>query len=107
MIQFLVLLVIEGIPLLHLEFAIGQRLRRAGLGVQATGHPYLTDIGRKHFAELMFDTVLQQTLLVAFMCAGVASMCASLTISLYYNIVIAWVLWYFFNSFQELLPWSQ
>lgn len=62
MIPFLVLLVLEGISLLYLEFAIGQRLRRAGLGVWATVHPYLTGIGRKHFAELMFDAVLQQTL---------------------------------------------
>uniref|UniRef100_A0A671UEK5 Transporter n=1 Tax=Sparus aurata TaxID=8175 RepID=A0A671UEK5_SPAAU len=82
MIPFLILLVLEGIPLLHLEFAIGQRLRRGSLGVWATIHPYLTGI-------------------------GVASMCVSLTISLYYNTIIAWILWYLFNSFQETLPWSQ
>jgi len=45
MIPFLILLVLEGIPLLHLEFAIGQRLRRGGLGVWAQIHPYLTGIG--------------------------------------------------------------
>uniref|UniRef100_A0A8C9WYQ7 Transporter n=1 Tax=Sander lucioperca TaxID=283035 RepID=A0A8C9WYQ7_SANLU len=82
MIPFLILLVLEGIPLLHLEFAIGQRLRRGSLGVWATIHPYLTGI-------------------------GIASMCVSLTISLYYNTIMAWILWYFFNSFQEPLPWSQ
>lgn len=49
MIPFLILLVLEGIPLLHLEFAIGQRLRRGSLGVWATIHPYLTGIGRKRF----------------------------------------------------------
>lgn len=38
--------------------------------------------------------------------AGIASMCVSLTISLYYNTIIAWILWYLFNSFQEPLPWS-
>lgn len=48
MIPFLILLVLEGIPLLHLEFAIGQRLRRGSLGVWATIHPYLTGIGEKH-----------------------------------------------------------
>ncbi|KAI3360939.1 hypothetical protein L3Q82_013151 [Scortum barcoo] len=82
MIPFLILLVLEGIPLLHLEFAIGQRLRRGSLGVWASIHPYLTGI-------------------------GIASMCVSLTISLYYNTIIAWILWYFFNSFQDPLPWSQ
>ncbi|TSK34715.1 Sodium-dependent neutral amino acid transporter B(0)AT1 [Bagarius yarrelli] len=38
---------------------------------------------------------------------GIASMCVSLLVSLYYNTIIAWVMWYFFNSFQEPLPWSQ
>ncbi|KAJ4931568.1 hypothetical protein JOQ06_025863 [Pogonophryne albipinna] len=82
MIPFLILLVLEGIPLLHLEFAIGQRIRRGGLGVWSAIHPYLTGI-------------------------GIASMCVSLMISLYYNTIIAWILWYFFNSFQDPLPWSQ
>lgn len=50
MIPFLILLVLEGIPLLHLEFAIGQRLRRGSLGVWATIHPYLMGIGKKHLA---------------------------------------------------------
>uniref|UniRef100_A0A8C5CSY3 Transporter n=1 Tax=Gadus morhua TaxID=8049 RepID=A0A8C5CSY3_GADMO len=82
MIPFLILLVVEGIPLLYLEFAIGQRIRRGGLGVWSTIHPYLSGI-------------------------GVASMCVSLLISLYYNTIIAWILWYLFNSFQDPLPWSQ
>uniref|UniRef100_A0AAQ5ZC89 Solute carrier family 6 member 19 n=1 Tax=Amphiprion ocellaris TaxID=80972 RepID=A0AAQ5ZC89_AMPOC len=37
----------------------------------------------------------------------IASMCISLTVSLYYNTIIAWIMWYFFNSFQDPLPWSQ
>ncbi|CAL8248790.1 unnamed protein product [Lota lota] len=82
MIPFLILLVVEGIPLLYLEFAIGQRLRMGSLGVWSTVHPYLTGV-------------------------GIASMCVSLLISLYYNTIIAWILWYLFNSFQDPLPWSQ
>ena len=46
MIPFLILLVVEGIPLLYLEFAIGQRIRRGGLGVWSTIHPYLSGIGK-------------------------------------------------------------
>uniref|UniRef100_A0A672LQM5 Sodium-dependent neutral amino acid transporter B(0)AT1-like n=1 Tax=Sinocyclocheilus grahami TaxID=75366 RepID=A0A672LQM5_SINGR len=38
---------------------------------------------------------------------SIASMCVSFLVSLYYNTIIAWVMWYFFNSFQEPLPWSQ
>ncbi|KAK1172254.1 sodium-dependent neutral amino acid transporter B(0)AT1-like [Acipenser oxyrinchus oxyrinchus] len=82
MIPFLILLVLEGIPLLHLEFAIGQRLRKGSVGVWTAIHPYMAGV-------------------------GIASMCVSFLVSLYYNTIIAWVMWYFFNSFQDPLPWSQ
>ncbi|TNN86072.1 Sodium-dependent neutral amino acid transporter B(0)AT1 [Liparis tanakae] len=44
MIPFLILLVLEGIPLLYLEFAIGQRLRMGSVGVWSSIHPYLTGV---------------------------------------------------------------
>ena len=34
-------------------------------------------------------------------------MFVSFMVGIYYNTIIAWVMWYFFNSFQEPLPWSQ
>ena len=46
MIPFLILLVLEGIPLLHLEFAIGQRLRKGSVGVWRSINPCLTGIGK-------------------------------------------------------------
>ncbi|KAM4027675.1 sodium-dependent neutral amino acid transporter B(0)AT1 isoform 2-T2 [Anomaloglossus baeobatrachus] len=45
MIPFLILLVFEGIPLLHLEFAIGQRLRKGSVGVWSSIHPTLKGVG--------------------------------------------------------------
>lgn len=51
MIPFLILLVLEGIPLLHLEFAIGQRLRKGSVGVWRTINPYLTGIGKQRPLE--------------------------------------------------------
>ncbi|XP_010132541.1 PREDICTED: sodium-dependent neutral amino acid transporter B(0)AT1-like, partial [Buceros rhinoceros silvestris] len=81
MIPFLILLVLEGIPLLHLEFAIGQRLRKGSVGVWSSIHPTLKGV-------------------------GIAAMFVSFLVGLYYNTIIAWVMWYFFNSFQEPLPWS-
>ncbi|XP_035285425.1 sodium-dependent neutral amino acid transporter B(0)AT1-like [Anguilla anguilla] len=82
MIPFLILLVLEGIPLLHLEFAIGQRLRKGSVGVWTSIHPYLGGV-------------------------GIASMLVSFLVGLYYNTIMAWVMWYLFNSFQDPLPWSQ
>ncbi|XP_060110360.1 sodium-dependent neutral amino acid transporter B(0)AT1-like [Heteronotia binoei] len=81
MIPFLILLVLEGIPLLHLEFAIGQRLRRCSVGVWSSVHPSLKGV-------------------------GITALMVSFLVGLYYNTIIAWVMWYFFNSFQEPLPWS-
>ena len=46
MIPFLILLVLEGMPLLHLEFAIGQRLRKGSVGVWTSIHPYLGGVGQ-------------------------------------------------------------
>ncbi|XP_056154177.1 sodium-dependent neutral amino acid transporter B(0)AT1-like [Lampris incognitus] len=82
MIPFLILLVLEGTPLLLLEFAIGQRLRMGSVGVWRAISPYLTGV-------------------------GIASMLVSFLVGLYYNTILAWILWYLFNSFQDPLPWSQ
>ncbi|KAI9531892.1 hypothetical protein NQZ68_037126 [Dissostichus eleginoides] len=82
MIPFLILVVLEGIPLLYLEFAIGQRLRKGSVGVWSAISPYLAGV-------------------------GVASMIVSFVVGMYYNTIMAWMIWYFFNSFQSPLPWSQ
>lgn len=56
MIPFLILLVLEGIPLLHLEFAIGQRLRKGSFGVWAAVNPRLAGIGKQHFCIAIAST---------------------------------------------------
>jgi len=33
-------------------------------------------------------------------------MAVSFLVGLFYNTILAWILWYFFHSFQEPLPWS-
>lgn len=40
------------------------------------------------------------------MSTGLGSFSVSFLISLYYNTVLTWVLWYLLNSFQHPLPWS-
>uniref|UniRef100_I3JAU6 Transporter n=1 Tax=Oreochromis niloticus TaxID=8128 RepID=I3JAU6_ORENI len=82
LIPYLILLVLEGMPLLLLEFAIGQRLRKGSVGVWRAISPYLTGV-------------------------GIASMLVSFMVALYYNTLIAWIMWYFFNSFQDPLPWTK
>uniref|UniRef100_UPI00398F1AC3 sodium-dependent neutral amino acid transporter B(0)AT3-like n=1 Tax=Pristiophorus japonicus TaxID=55135 RepID=UPI00398F1AC3 len=81
LIPYLIALIFEGIPLLHLELAIGQRLRKGSVGVWSSISPYLGGV-------------------------GIASMLASFLVGLYYNNILAWTLWYFFHSFEEPLPWK-
>ncbi|XP_059899555.1 sodium-dependent neutral amino acid transporter B(0)AT3-like [Gadus macrocephalus] len=82
LIPYLIALVFEGLPLLYLEMAIGQRLRMGSIGVWTSISPFLGGV-------------------------GMASMAVSFLVSLFYNTILAWVLWYFFHSFQDPLPWSQ
>uniref|UniRef100_A0A3Q3X9S5 Transporter n=1 Tax=Mola mola TaxID=94237 RepID=A0A3Q3X9S5_MOLML len=82
LIPYLIALVFEGIPLLYLELAIGQRLRKSSIGVWNSISPLLGGV-------------------------GIASMIVSFLVSLFYNTIMAWVIWYFFHSFQNPLPWSQ
>ncbi|CAK8683357.1 sodium-dependent neutral amino acid transporter B(0)AT3-like [Clavelina lepadiformis] len=81
LIPYFIMLILEGIPLFYMEIAIGQRLKRGSVGVWNHIHPYLGGV-------------------------GVASMVVCFLIALYYNMIIAWALYYFFNSFQSSLPWS-
>lgn len=45
LIPYLIALVFEGIPLFHIELAIGQRLRRGSVGVWKAISPYLGGVG--------------------------------------------------------------
>jgi SNF family Na+-dependent transporter len=74
-------MVIEGIPLMLLEFAIGQKFRMTAISVWKNIHPALFGV-------------------------GVASLVVSLFLCVYYVVVIAWCLFYFFVSMQPDLPWK-
>ena len=72
---------IEGIPLMLLEFAIGQKFRMSAMRVWKDIHPSLFGV-------------------------GLASLVVSLFLCIYYVVVIAWCLFYFFISMQPDLPWK-
>lgn len=82
LIPYFVMLAIEGIPIFYLELAIGQRLRKGAIGVWNQVSPYLAGI-------------------------GISSAVVSFNVALYYNTIIAWCLFYFVQSFQSKLPWSE
>ncbi|XP_059195564.1 sodium- and chloride-dependent transporter XTRP3-like [Centropristis striata] len=81
MIPYLIMLVLEGVPLFYLELAIGQKMSLGSIGAWSAISPYLGGV-------------------------GLASVVTSLYLCLYYNIINAWSFWYLFHSFQSVLPWA-
>lgn len=72
---------IEGIPLMLLEFAIGQKFRMTAVSLWKNIHPALFGV-------------------------GLASLAVSLFLCVYYIVVIAWCFFYLFISMQTDLPWE-
>ncbi|XP_065093883.1 sodium-dependent neutral amino acid transporter B(0)AT3 isoform X2 [Ochlerotatus camptorhynchus] len=81
LIPFMIMLILEGIPLFLIELGMGQRMRLGALGVWNTIHPWLGGI-------------------------GISSCIVTLFVAIYYNVIITWCFYYFFNSFQVTLPWA-
>ncbi|XP_053105538.1 sodium-dependent neutral amino acid transporter B(0)AT3-like isoform X1 [Hemicordylus capensis] len=81
LIPYILALVLQGIPVFLIELAIGQRLRKGSIGVWNVISPYLGGV-------------------------GYCSLVTSFLVSLYYNMLLALVIWYLANSFRVPLPWS-
>lgn len=82
LVPYFILLLLIGIPLFFLELAVGQRIRRGSIGVWNYVYPRLGGI-------------------------GVSSLIVCGFVGLYYNVIIGWSIFYFFQSFQYPLPWSE
>ena len=81
LIPYFIMMVIEGIPLFYIEFAIGQRFRRSAPGAWARIHPALKGI-------------------------GISCIVISILMCIYYVCVIAWSFFYLFVSMAKTLPWT-
>lgn len=46
LVPYLVMLIVEGMPLLYLELAVGQRMRQGSIGAWKTISPYLGGVGK-------------------------------------------------------------
>ena len=69
------MMLLEGMPLLLLELGIGQKMRTGSLGVWNRVHPYLGGIG-------LGSTVI------------------AVVVGCYYNMIIAWCLFYLYYSMR-------
>ncbi|KAJ8273170.1 hypothetical protein GJAV_G00098420 [Gymnothorax javanicus] len=82
LIPYLIMLVVEGVPLFYMELAIGQKMRLGCIGAWSTISPYMGGV-------------------------GIASVVISVYLCVYYNVIVAWAFWYLFHSFQAVLPWGE
>ncbi|XP_035482308.1 sodium- and chloride-dependent GABA transporter ine [Scophthalmus maximus] len=81
LVPYLFMLLVLGIPLLHMELTVGQYTRRGPVHALANVCPLLKGV-------------------------GMASVAISFILCTYYNVVITWALYYLFSSFQAQLPWQ-
>lgn len=81
LIPYLIMLFAEGMPILYLEFAIGQKMQKGTVIVWNEINPLLGGI-------------------------GLASAVTSFNVAIYYNAIIMWCFFYLFHSFQSPLPWA-
>uniref|UniRef100_A0A3Q0QTR1 Solute carrier family 6 member 16b n=1 Tax=Amphilophus citrinellus TaxID=61819 RepID=A0A3Q0QTR1_AMPCI len=79
---YILLMLVVGIPLFFLELAAGQAIRQGSIGVWKHISPKLSGIGYSSCVVCFF-------------------------VALYYNVILAWSLFYLGNSFQYPLPWEQ
>ncbi|XP_034563367.1 sodium-dependent neutral amino acid transporter B(0)AT2-like [Notolabrus celidotus] len=78
---YVLLMLLVGIPLFFLELAAGQAIRQGSIGVWKYISPRLEGIGYSSCVVCFF-------------------------VALYYNVILAWSLFYLGNSFQNPLPWQ-
>lgn len=82
LIPYFVMLFVCGIPLLLMELAVGQFTRRGPIGAIEKLCPF-------------------------FKGAGVGTVIMSFLLGTYYNVIIAWAIYYLFQSFTSELPWRK
>ncbi|XP_061823544.1 sodium-dependent neutral amino acid transporter B(0)AT2-like isoform X2 [Nerophis lumbriciformis] len=79
---YVVMMLVVGTPLFFLELAAGQAIRQGSIGVWKYISPRLVGIGYSSCVVCFF-------------------------VALYYNVILAWSLFYLGNSFQSPLPWTK
>jgi len=81
LVPYFIMLALCGIPLLFMELAVGQYTRRGPIGALDKLCPILKG-------------------------AGVGTVFISFFLCTYYNVILAWAMFYLVSSFQHPLPWT-
>ena len=81
LVPYTLVLILIGMPLFALELFVGQKFQVGPLHAWQKIHPSLGGLGW-------------------------TSCLATFFVALYYNVIVAWSLWYLFHSFSPRLPWA-
>ncbi|EZA57571.1 hypothetical protein DMN91_002910 [Ooceraea biroi] len=81
LVPYFLILIVCGVPLLYMELSIGQFTRRGPIGALGQVCPLLKG-------------------------AGLSSVVISFLLSTYYNVIIAYAIYYFFVAFRAEQPWT-
>ena len=81
LIPYLIMLLVLGIPLFYLELSLGQAIKKGPVKAWFKISPNLGGI-------------------------GISALVVNTFIVIYYNVIMAWVFFFLFNTFHKDLPWG-
>lgn len=104
MIPYLIMWAIGGVPLFFMELALGQYHRQGAITCWSRVVPLfkggLSSSRRNFIVESLILSEISQGI-------GYSVVLIAFYVDLYYNVIIAWALHFFFKSFSTALPWSR
>jgi len=103
LIPYFINLIIVAIPLMYMEFSIGQFTQRGPIGAMAKICPLLKGVYLSPFS-FNLNFALFYVILIG---TGIATVVISFFLTTYYIVIITWAAYFFFSSFTSELPWSK
>ncbi|UXI17102.1 brefeldin A-inhibited guanine nucleotide-exchange protein 1 [Sarcoptes scabiei] len=104
LIPYLIMWAIGGVPLFFMELALGQYHRQGAITCWSRVVPLfkggLSSSRRNFIVESLILSEISQGI-------GYSVVLIAFYVDLYYNVIIAWALHFFFKSFSTALPWSR
>lgn len=108
LIPYLIMLAVGGIPLFFMELALGQYFRRGAITCWGKIVPLFKGNSWAYTNTQVHDLFLSILYSLFFWTGvGYAVVLIAFYVDFYYNVIIAWALYFFFASFSTELPWTR
>lgn len=104
---YIIFLVLAGVPLFLLEQSVGQYTQGGPINAWRKMCPLFSGNMPIIFENVIFYNSFFTTNTLSYRCLGIgyAMIAVSFLVSIYYNVIMTWSLYYFYYSFHSLLPW--